>query len=330
VTTPRTQRRFIVTGAYGCIGAWVVRELLRRGEEVVAFDVGGSDHRLQHILEPEELKRLTCARGDITDAKEFLRTVDRYEITNIIHLAALQIPHCRSNPAIGARVNVEGTIAVFETARAAHSVIAPVVYASSVAVLAPNGSVVDPPATLYGVFKRANEGSAAVYWQDHGISSIGLRPHTVYGVGRDQGITSALTTAILCAVTKKRFIVPYGGVARLHYTEDVARAFVSASVARYEGASAHDIPGAVRSVREVVDLLEEAEPDARGLIEIRDNVTPIVAAGTDGASLAHLMDFSETPLRDGVIQTLERFRALAASGRLETPPRSMTGESTSP
>ena len=39
------------------------------------------------------------------------------------------------------------------------------------------------PTTHYGYFKCCNEGNARVYFQDHGISSIGLRPWTVYGVG---------------------------------------------------------------------------------------------------------------------------------------------------
>ena len=46
-------------------------------------------------------------------------------------------------------------------------------------------SETDPPmpATHYGVFKHANEGNARVFFQANGISSVGLRPWTVYGVG---------------------------------------------------------------------------------------------------------------------------------------------------
>ena len=49
------------------------------------------------------------------------------------------------------------------------------------------------PATHYGHFKVCNEGNAAIYFQDFGQSSIGLRPWTVYGVGRDLGMTSEPT-----------------------------------------------------------------------------------------------------------------------------------------
>ena len=37
------------------------------------------------------------------------------------------------------------------------------------------------PHNHYGVYKRANEGNARVYWLDDGVPSIGLRPMTVFG-----------------------------------------------------------------------------------------------------------------------------------------------------
>ena len=43
------------------------------------------------------------------------------------------------------------------------------------------------PINHYGVYKQANEGTARVYWLENGLSSVGLRPMTVYGPGRDQG-----------------------------------------------------------------------------------------------------------------------------------------------
>ena len=88
--------------------------------------------------------------------------------------------------------------------------MAPVVYTSSIAVFADDDA--DPvsgrltveatghPRTHYGVYKQANEGNARVYWLDDGVPSIGLRPMTVYGVGRDQGMTSGPTKAVVAAV----------------------------------------------------------------------------------------------------------------------------------
>ena len=126
------------------------------------------------------------------------------------------MPFCRADPPLGARVNVVGTVNVFEAVRRRADAMAPVVYTSSMAGYTADDA--DPmtgrleedaephPANHYGVYKLANEGNARVYWPDNGLSSVGLRPMTVYGVGRDQGMTSGPTKAIVAAVLGR----PYG------------------------------------------------------------------------------------------------------------------------
>jgi nucleoside-diphosphate-sugar epimerase len=85
------------------------------------------------------------------------------------------------------------------------------------------------PSTLYGVYKRANEGTADVYAAERGLPSVGLRPHTVYGPGRDQGLTSAPTVAMLAAAAGSPYRLPFGGAYQLQYAPDVAAAFVAAA-----------------------------------------------------------------------------------------------------
>ncbi|MXW96623.1 MAG: NAD-dependent epimerase/dehydratase family protein [Acidimicrobiaceae bacterium] len=107
-----------------------------------------------------------------------------------------KVPFCRADPSGGAAVNVQGTVNVFEAA-VEHGG-SPVAYASSAAVFGPVDLYPEPvlgpdarpmPATLYGAYKVANEQTAAVYAADHGLATVGLRPFTVYGAGRDQGVT---------------------------------------------------------------------------------------------------------------------------------------------
>ncbi len=64
---PATER-FLVTGALGCIGAWTVRELVREGTPVVAFDLAADPRRLRLIMSPAELDSVTFATGDIAEA----------------------------------------------------------------------------------------------------------------------------------------------------------------------------------------------------------------------------------------------------------------------
>ncbi|MBV9791262.1 MAG: NAD(P)-dependent oxidoreductase, partial [Chloroflexi bacterium] len=47
--------RFLVTGALGCIGAWVVRNLVREGVPTAIFDLGSDPRRLRLIMAEEEL-----------------------------------------------------------------------------------------------------------------------------------------------------------------------------------------------------------------------------------------------------------------------------------
>ncbi len=104
----------------GCIGAWTVRNLLREGAEVVAFDLAPNPRRIRQICTEEELARLTIVQGDITDLASVEQGLDEHGITNIIHLAALQVPFCRADPPLGARVNVLGTVNIFDAAQPPH------------------------------------------------------------------------------------------------------------------------------------------------------------------------------------------------------------------
>jgi UDP-glucuronate 4-epimerase len=223
--------RFLVTGAYGCVGAWVVHELVRASRNVVAFDVTGVLRRLRLLLgrEADEVPHIT---GDIADGASLERALDEHEITNVVHLAAFQVPSVRADPPLGARVNVLGTVNVLEAAR--RHELAPVVYASSIAAVDRDGGTAGPPTTLYGVFKRANEQAARIYLEENGVASVGLRPHTVYAVGRDQGVTSAPTAAMLAAAARVQYRIPYGGACQMQLARDVARAFVAASERAHE------------------------------------------------------------------------------------------------
>ena len=127
---------YLVTGALGALGAWAVRSLLDRGEDVVTYDLGGSDHRLRLALSDDEVAALTRIDGDVTDLDHLERVIDEHEVTRVIHLAALQVPFVREDPVLGSRVNVTGTVNVLEAVRRRGDGMGPVVYASSIAALA--------------------------------------------------------------------------------------------------------------------------------------------------------------------------------------------------
>ena len=296
-----SDERFLVTGALGCIGAWAAALLVREGVPVVAYDLGDDDRRLRLVATPEEVDEITFVRGDVADIERLERALADHEITNVVHLAALQVPFVKANPPLGARVNVVGTVDVFEAAR--HRGLAtPIAYASTAAVYDDRGE--RSPRTLYGVFKVANEGTASVYWADDGIASIGIRPFVVFGPGRDQGLTSGPTLAMEAAAHGESYTIAFGGRTEMHYAPDVARAFIAATRSEPHGAYAYDFPGSAVHMRDVVAAIETAAPETRGLITFDDVPLPFPEE-LPGERLAA----ATTQLVDAVRQTIEHFRA---------------------
>jgi nucleoside-diphosphate-sugar epimerase len=318
-----SSEHFFVTGGMGCIGAWVVRNLVRDGVPVTVFDLSSDGHRPKLIMNDEELARVSFIRGDITDTAAVCQAVADSGASHIIHLAALQVPFCRANPPLGAAVNVVGTVNVFEAAKKAG--LSQIVYASSVAVFGrqdeyatarlPDDAPLHPH-NLYGVFKQANEGTARIYWQDDAIASIGLRPYTIYGPGRDQGMTSTPTQAMLAAARGASYHISYGGYNGFQYVDDVARILIQAARTPYQGAGIFNISGSVAHMREVIAAIETAEPDIKGRITYNDTPLALPEGQEDTALRELLGDFPDTSLQEGVAKTVAHFKQALADGRL--------------
>ena len=313
---------FLVTGAMGCIGAWALRHLVDRGDKVVSFDLSTRRDRVNLLLTPEEQEAITFLQGDLTDAGQVRDAVESRQITRIIHLAALQVPFCKADPVTGARVNVTGTVNVFEAAR--HSGIDHLAYASSIAVYGPPeryGTELIPhhaphdPRTLYGVYKSANEGTARVYWDDWSVSSTALRAYTVYGVGRDQGLTSEPTKALLAVAAKKPYAISFGGAMQFQWASDVAQQFIAAALEDPSGAYAFNFGGPVTTVQEFADIVRTLRPAAE--LTVADVTLPFPAGFDDEPLRAHASTFHSTPLTDGIGRTLEQFEALIERGQID-------------
>lgn len=306
---------YLVTGGLGCIGAWTLAHLVQGGERVVCFDIGDDHQRLDKLLSAELQARIRFFKGDIRSADQVQGVFSEHDIRRVIHLAALQIPLCRENPALGAQVNVTGTIHVFEAALQ-HGV-EHVAYASSVAVYGPP-EVYPPgllapdarrlPRTLYGAYKVCNEQTAAVYFHDHGLSSIALRPYTVFGVGRDQGLTSEPTKAMRAAANGEDYHIPFGGRMQFHYASDVARQFIDAADSSLDGAHVFNLGTAPVAVAEVAELIMQHSPDVT--VTVGERTLPF-PDGCDASALHEKMDtVYKTPLDEAVAETIDQFRQL--------------------
>jgi nucleoside-diphosphate-sugar epimerase len=294
------RERWLVTGALGCIGAWTAITLVRDGSSVVAFDLGDNLHRLRLIGSPQEIDSIDFVRGDITELETVQRVLTEHDITHMVHLAALQVPFCRENPVLGSQVNVTGTVNVFEAAKRV-GLGTTIAYASSAAVFDERGEVA--PKTLYGVYKLANEGTARIYAEENGVASVGLRPFSVYGPGRDQGLTAGPTLAIAAAVHGEPYRIGFGGRTQLHYAKDVAAAFVQAARSTPDGAHAFSLGGPATSMADFAALVACEVPGA----EITLDETPLPFPEQLPEPW---FDAPLTPLEQGVRETVEILRGV--------------------
>ena len=317
--------RFLVTGALGCLGAWTVAGLVGEGRPVVAFDLGGDRRRLEALMTRDELAAVTFVAGDITDLALVERSFDEHAITNVIHLAALQVPLSRANPPLGALVNVVGTVNLFEAVRRRAERMAPLVYTSSIGMFAPTdanpvtGQLEEAadahPSNHYGVYKLANEGTARVYWQDSGVASIGLRPLTVYGAGRDQGMTSGPTVAIAAAILGMPYTIAFGGRTTFQYAQDVATTLIQASRSGLSGAEVFNLGGETVDMADWVSAIDAEVPGAGARIDLAPTELPF-PADIQADRIAALGPVVITPFRTGIRATADIYRRLAAAGRL--------------
>lgn len=312
--------KFFITGATGCVGGWVVKNLVEAGHDVCAFMPHPEKlEKLRLIMRPEEIEKIIQIRGDITNPDLVAAAVRLSDATHIIHLAALQMPFCKANPSLGARVNVEGTINVFEAARAAG--LKKVVYSSSTAVYGAAEDYADAefahdspliPRSFYGVYKQDNEWAAKVYYRDHGLSSLAIRPFVVYGPLRDQGMTSSPTAAIKAAIRGEEYEISYGGAAEFQFADDTAKAFIAAAEADFAGAEVFNLGGGEVSVDDIILAIEKAVPKAKGLITHVEAPLPFPRHNDTGELAKVIGPVCPTSLEEGIRKSVEYFRAAGA------------------
>jgi nucleoside-diphosphate-sugar epimerase len=303
----------LVTGAGGCIGAWTVAVLQRSGVEVVGLDLRDDRRRPALLLGNDGAAALTWEVGDISDQGMVIEIAKRRGIRSMIHLAGLTVPFCLADPALGARVNVEGTVNILETARALG--LKRLAYASSTAVhgMPPGGPFLP---TLYGAYKLANEYTAKVYFLDWGVPSVGIRPNVVYGLARDQGMTATFTIAVEQATLGYPYEMPLTGTLSWLYAGEAAAAFIAALKRDGECAMVFDLNGRTETVENGLEILRELIPDHR--ITASGGPLLIPPDLSDEPIRAHLGDFPTISTREGIALTQKAFSLLKLSGKLRS------------
>ena len=296
--------RVLITGGRGFIGAWTARALLDAGHDVRIFDIHDERATFDALVGAKRVAGggIEHTHGDITEPDAVDAAVEGCDA--VVHLAAVLIPTARNDPVLGARINVLGTLYVFEAAKK-HGV-RNVAYASSAAVFGAHDGIHPEPRTHYGAYKLCNEGCARAYFDDAGIRSIGLRPSTVYGPGREIGVTADPTLAMRAAAEGRPYTIRFTGATGMDYARDVGTIFARAATETPDGAHSFSLQGQLATMDEVLAAIHAVVPDADVHAE---GAELMFAAQLDEEPLhALLPNLERTPLLEGTRDTIEFYR----------------------
>lgn len=269
-----TRGRVTVTGGLGVNGAWVVRELLRRGHEVVVVE-----NREDRTLVHDVADRIALVVADIRDGDALAAAMRGSDA--VVHLAAFVA--AEQDPHTAIAVNVGGTAQVCAAALAAG--VRRVVHTSSKAVYGPTtgkrGHPTYEPITedaerlprgMYDITKTAAEDVLGWYGRTTDLDCASLRFSTIYGPGKLQrhggnvgiGLVSAYSSMIELPATGLPFALDHGGDERddLVYVLDVAEAVATVVESPWRHHVYNVSSGRALSVAEFADVIRRVLPDA--------------------------------------------------------------------
>lgn len=186
-----TDRRILVTGTAGFIGAVLSKRLLDGGFTIVGidnvnnyYDVNLKHYRLDILKDYPKFKFINMHLENKEDVNAFFKD-ERLDI--VVNLASQAgVRYSITNPDAYINSNIIGFYNILEACR--HNPVEHLVYASSSSVYGTNKKVpystddkVDNPVSLYAATKKSNELMAHAYSKLYNIPTTGLRFFTVYG-----------------------------------------------------------------------------------------------------------------------------------------------------
>ena len=238
-------KKILVTGAAGFIGAALVKELLETVTLVTIigidnmndyYDVSIKEYRLKEIEKaaaehPEST--WTFVKADISDKSVIDVLFQIYKPKIVVNLAAQAgVRYSITNPDVYISSNLNGFYNILEACRHSYdggnTGVEHLIYASSSSVYGGNTKVpfstddkVDNPVSLYAATKKSNELLAHAYSKLYNIPSTGLRFFTVYGpAGRPDMAYFRFTNKLLKG--EKIQIFNYGHCKRdFTYVDDI-------------------------------------------------------------------------------------------------------------
>tara|TARA_Y100001970_G_scaffold35420_1_gene43750 strand:+ start:1440 stop:2417 length:978 start_codon:yes stop_codon:yes gene_type:complete len=201
--------KVIITGGAGFLGSRLAEDILKKGsltnssgqleivEEIILSDLA---------LPPSSIvanNKITFSNGDISD-RQYIRKLLSHKNISIFHLASIVSSGAEQNFDMAIKININGTLNLFEEARALNN-IPKVIFTSSFASYGGtmmqdivNDSTKITPQSTYGMTKAACELFLSDYTRKGFIDGRGARlPTTIIRPGKPNKAASSFASGVL-------------------------------------------------------------------------------------------------------------------------------------
>jgi nucleoside-diphosphate-sugar epimerase len=259
-------KKILVTGASGWLGSAIVETLLKRGDAVVAVDLGVSPSIAALAARDQ---RLTTIVADLGEWHQVMRLFEAHRPDAVIHSAAIVgVIQAADIPIKAQRVNVEGAINLFEAMRL--SGVKRVIHISTEETY---GDFLSPvidedhpqkPLSIYGLTKLAAEHYGRVYSREHGLECINVRTCWVYGPHLPR--LRMPRTFVEAALRDEPFHQADGGnlaVDQVYIDDTVAGALLALDKPKHKYDAYNIATGVAPTLRATAEAVNRAIPGAR-------------------------------------------------------------------
>jgi dTDP-glucose 4,6-dehydratase len=320
------QRKVLVTGAGGFIGAHLVSELVREGADVRAMVRYNSRNERGALdwLDPEATAEVEVVLGDLRDIESVARAVDGMEI--VLHLGAqIAIPYSYLNARDFFETNVLGSLNVAQAVLGAG--VERVVHTSTSEVYgSAQGELIDEQHPLeaqspYAASKIGADQLMDSYRRSFDLPVTILRPFNTYGPF--QSARAVIPTIVTQALTGEPLRLGSLHPRRdLTFVADTAAGFVAAAVTpdavgrtiQLGTGEDHSVGELVEIVGELLGRELEVQVDPQ---RVRPAQSEVQRLTSNPALARRLIGWEpKTSLREGLAQTIRwieshggRFRA---------------------
>jgi CDP-glucose 4,6-dehydratase len=317
----------LVTGAYGLLGAWLVKRLVEGGAQVCVVRRDATTHSALSAMGLDQA--VNVVRGDICDDGLIERALAEYEVDSVFHLAAQTlVPTANRSPLSTFEANVRGTWILLEACRR---------HEASRVIVASSDKAYGPHEDLpyredhalrakypYDASKAAADLITRSYWHTWQLPVAVTRFANLYG-GGDLNGSRLIPEAVAAVIAGRRPVVRSDGSPERDflYVEDAVAAYLSIWDALGRGQAAGEAfnagGGRPHRVLDIVKLVcrlaqTDVEPDIRGV------GTPsgeIDRQWVDHTKLTELTGWQpRVELEDGLARTIAWYREHPAALRV--------------